>query len=149
MMIKMNRIYTVVKAGLTAAVLSVCFTLSLSAQDRLLTDLDIPLMAGMEEVEAARVIFDSPEGRIIEARAEGIIEAGKVRDFYRIVLPSLGWKMDQKSKNAEGGMCGHAVLYCLRAHREAESLTLEISADAQKDVKIQGRTNVVFSLNPE
>lgn len=147
MMIKMNRIYTVVKAGLTAAVLSVCFTLSSSAQDRLLTDLDIPLMAGMEEVEAARVIFDSPEGRIIEARAEGMIEAGKVRDFYRIVLPSLGWKMDQKSKNAEGGMC--TVLYCLRAHREAESLTLEISADAQKDVKIQGRTNVVFSLNPE
>jgi len=128
---------------LMGAVAGLFMATGLWAQDNLLTDLDVPLMTGLTEVSAARVIFDSPEGRIIEAQAEGQVDPGKTRDFYQIVLPSLGWKITQMKKT-----CSRQSLYCLRAFREKESLTIEIGQRSQKNVKSSDWTNVVFSLNP-
>lgn len=53
---------------------------------------DLPLMPGLEELPQQTVIFDKPEGRIIESAAR--IESGSpdaVEEFYVRVLPQLGW----------------------------------------------------------
>ncbi|HXQ50227.1 MAG TPA: hypothetical protein VN802_03965 [Stellaceae bacterium] len=52
---------------------------------------DVPLMPGLAPVEGASVVFDKPEGRIVEAAARGKLDRGKVRDFYGATLPQLGW----------------------------------------------------------
>ena len=53
---------------------------------------DVPLMQGLVPVESGALVFDKPEGRIVEAQAHGKLERGAVRDFYRSTLPQLGWK---------------------------------------------------------
>ncbi len=52
---------------------------------------DLPLMAGLTEVPEARMVFDKPAGRIVEAFAVGELEADSVRAFYAAALPQLGW----------------------------------------------------------
>jgi hypothetical protein len=52
---------------------------------------DVPLMPGLEPVEGASLVFDKPEGRIVEAQARGKLARATVRDFYSAALPQLGW----------------------------------------------------------
>ena len=52
---------------------------------------DLPLMAGLSEVPEARVVFDKPGGRIVEAFAVGKVRAAEVAAFYGAALPQLGW----------------------------------------------------------
>ena len=52
---------------------------------------DVPLMPGLVPVEGASLVFDKPEGRIIEAQARGKLDRAKVREFYGAALPQLGW----------------------------------------------------------
>ncbi len=52
---------------------------------------DLPLMEGLAEDEGG-VVFDSAQGRIVEAYATGSVSEGAVRDFYDETLPQLGWK---------------------------------------------------------
>lgn len=64
---------------------------------------DLPLMAGLAEVVDARVIFDKPDGRIVEAFAVGDVDADAVRNFYAGALPQLGWRqVDAGSYQREG-----------------------------------------------
>ena len=51
---------------------------------------DLPLPPGLEEAPGA-VVFDKPDGRIVEADARGPLQAATVRSFYRAVLPAFGW----------------------------------------------------------
>jgi hypothetical protein len=51
---------------------------------------DLPLMPGLEPIDGA-LVFDKPEGRIVEAQARGKLARAKVRDFYDATLPQLGW----------------------------------------------------------
>lgn len=53
---------------------------------------DLPLMPGLAEVEGAGVIFDKPDGRIVEAYAQGEVARDAVLAFYRQTLPQLGWR---------------------------------------------------------
>ncbi len=53
---------------------------------------DLPLTPGLREIKDAGVVFDKPEGRIVEAYAEGEVSAAKVRSFYAATLPQLGWR---------------------------------------------------------
>ena len=53
---------------------------------------DLPLMPGLAEVEGAGVIFDKPDGRIVEAYAQGEVGREAVLAFYRQTLPQLGWR---------------------------------------------------------
>jgi hypothetical protein len=53
---------------------------------------DLPLMPGLKPVPSSDVVFDKPEGRIVEARAEGATTREKVEAFYAASLPPLGWK---------------------------------------------------------
>lgn len=53
---------------------------------------DMPLMQGLQELPDQTVIFDKPEGRIIESVA--LIETQtpeNVLRFYNDTLPQLGW----------------------------------------------------------
>ncbi|MGB4107865.1 MAG: hypothetical protein WBK55_08735 [Alphaproteobacteria bacterium] len=53
---------------------------------------DVPLVAGLAELNDQTVTFDKPEGRIIESVAE--IESGSfdsVKKAYDQALPQLGW----------------------------------------------------------
>lgn len=54
---------------------------------------DLPLMPGLAEVEGAGVVFDKPDGRIVEAYAQGRVAREAVLAFYRKSLPQLGWRV--------------------------------------------------------
>ncbi len=52
---------------------------------------DVPLMSGLVLVAGAGTVFDSPQGRIVEAYAKGAVQQKAVLDFYAQTLPQLGW----------------------------------------------------------
>lgn len=52
---------------------------------------DVPLMPELQPVDGSALVFDKPQGRIVEAQAKGPVSRGKVRDFYAATLPQLGW----------------------------------------------------------
>ena len=58
---------------------------------------DLPLMAGLEAVPDAGVVFDKPSGRIVEAYAEGAVSRAEVAAFYAATLPQLGWRARQSN----------------------------------------------------
>jgi len=86
---------------------------------------DIPLMSGLTERKDLAVSFDKPEGRIVEAQAEGRLSADAVTKFYAATLPQLGWR-------AQG--LNHFT-------RESEELRLSVAAVNQVLV-------VRFALSP-
>jgi hypothetical protein len=51
---------------------------------------DLPLAPGLVE-DAGGTLFDAPQGRIVEASAEGHMMEVEVRQFYDESLPQLGW----------------------------------------------------------
>ena len=52
---------------------------------------DLPIMPGLSEDVAAAVIFDKPEGRILETRFQGAVKSDVLLRFYNRALPALGW----------------------------------------------------------
>jgi hypothetical protein len=86
---------------------------------------DVPLMPGLAMVEGAGTVFDSPQGRIVEAYAKGKVARDAVLDFYGKTLPQLGWRPD-----------GSGTF-----RREGETLRLEIYSEADG-------TTVRFYLAP-
>jgi len=65
---------------------------------------DVPLMPGLRPLPNSDIVFDKPEGRIVEARAAGVTTRVKVEAFYAASLPPLGWKpagRDQWRRDAE------------------------------------------------
>ena len=86
---------------------------------------DLPLMDGLVEDPAGGLVFDKPEGRIVEAYAAGEVSASVVRAFYAATLGQLGWQP------AGDG------LY----QRDEESLRITIGG-------ADGALTVQFSLSP-
>lgn len=72
---------------------------------------DLPLMPGLSQVVGTSVLFDTPQGRIVQASATGPVKRSDVLRFYSETLPQLGW-----SRIAEGEF-----------RREGEMLKLEFS----------------------
>lgn len=69
-----------------------------------LADLDdLPLAPGLIEDPDARVSFDKPAGRIVEAAATGASNGNEVRAFYAQTLPALGWKPLGETRWERGG----------------------------------------------
>jgi hypothetical protein len=87
---------------------------------------DLPLMPQLTRSATPPVVFDKPEGRIVQASAEGLVPAGDVRRFYESALPQLGWKA-----------AGPLVWV-----RGKEKLTIELTAT-------HNHTNVRFTVAPE
>jgi hypothetical protein len=52
---------------------------------------DIPLMPGLRNEPNTLVVFDKPQGRIVEAEARGKVTRAAVEAFYTASLPELGW----------------------------------------------------------
>jgi hypothetical protein len=58
---------------------------------------DVPLMPGLSPVDDTGLIFDKPQGRIIQAAARGAVNRRDVIAFYDSSLPELGWhRADQQ-----------------------------------------------------
>ncbi|GGF07387.1 hypothetical protein GCM10011611_11040 [Aliidongia dinghuensis] len=53
---------------------------------------DVPLMPGLAADDAASLVFDKPQGRIVEAAAHGAVTRHAVVAFYDESLPQLGWR---------------------------------------------------------
>jgi hypothetical protein len=89
---------------------------------------DLPLMPGLAQTGDSSV-FDSPQGRVVEALAEGRVLPGVVAAFYARTLSELGWR-----RAASG-----AVFL-----REGEKLAIDADPpDARGTVKVR------FFLTPE
>lgn len=88
---------------------------------------DVPLMPGLTERPDAAVVFDKPEGRIIETEASGRLARAEVLKFYAASLPQLGWRA-----RAEG-----------RFLRDKEELALSFASGAG------GALTVRFTLSPD
>jgi hypothetical protein len=64
-----------------------------AAGDLFMTGIDdLPLMPGLVEDQDAGMVFDKPDGRIVEAVAVGNKSEDAVREFYARTLPQLGWR---------------------------------------------------------
>jgi hypothetical protein len=73
------------------AVMALIATMA-SSDERFIAGLeDLPLMAGLHEVREVTIVFDKPDGRIVEATALGAVTVGEVQRFYLTTLPELGW----------------------------------------------------------
>ena len=86
---------------------------------------DLPLMPGLIEQDGAGLVFDKPEGRIVEAIAAGAGTPQAVADYYSKVLPQLGWQ-----RRSDGSYM-----------RENERLAIAARADG-------ARVTVQFTLSP-
>jgi hypothetical protein len=87
---------------------------------------DMPLMAGLNEALNQGVVFDAPQGRIVQAYASGPVSRAEVENFYAATLPQLGWRQDGP----------------MRFVREGEQLALEITETGTASV------TVLFILTP-
>jgi hypothetical protein len=87
---------------------------------------DVPLMPGLRAVRDGGVVFDKPQGRIVEASVRGHVTKVAVIAFYRSSLPQLGW-------TAKGER---------RYLREGEALSLEFTGH-------DGNLTVAFTLAPQ
>ncbi len=92
---------------------------------------DIPLAAGLEELAEGTLIFDKPQGRIVQLTAAlGVdMKAGDIRAFYVKSLPNLGWQ------NTTAPTPPHNVLTFAR---KGEILRITFAADL-----------VIFDLVPD
>ena len=53
---------------------------------------DIPVYKKMEYVEDSLILFDKIDGRYVSVEITGNYDEDKVLEFYKKILPNLGWK---------------------------------------------------------
>ncbi len=88
---------------------------------------DIPLADGLVELPDGVMVFDKPQGRIVQlTAARETANAQSVADFYRAALPNLGWVLADDSESV------------LTFTGQAEILRLTFTADL-----------VIFDVKPE
>lgn len=106
---------------------------------------DVPLAPGLVEVEAERLVFDKPEGRIVRAVATGKRPVAEIAGFYGATLPQLGWQVESGTAPppdaAPGRRSPHAAADRLLFFRDAERL--EIVMETVYETLV-----VRFSLEP-
>jgi hypothetical protein len=115
-----------VRALLLLLLLSLAAVVPAAAEEYVPGTEDLPLMPGLKPVLNSDIVFDKPEGRIVEARASGATTRAKVEDFYAASLPALGWKPAGRD----------------HWQRDAEQLRLDF-ADSS------GKLAVGFTLSPK
>jgi hypothetical protein len=84
---------------------------------------DVPLMPGLAANADSALVFDKPQGRIVEASATGHVSRADVLAFYRSSLPELGWTAagakdfdrsgERLSLGFQGGDAGLTVTFTL------------------------------------
>ncbi|MBT5185378.1 MAG: hypothetical protein HOH19_10970 [Kordiimonadaceae bacterium] len=116
---------------------NICVVNAQDISSDMLTDLAIPLMEGLVEQTEEAVLFDSPEGRIINAQAFGSVNGADVYQYYLMVLPSLGWGIIGQNNI----LCADGIDFCLEATREVEKIILNIENK-------NNTSKVTYSLSP-
>jgi hypothetical protein len=53
---------------------------------------ELPLMPGLKEYIARRLVYEKAGGRIVNAFATGTPTIERIRNFYHEILPQLGWQ---------------------------------------------------------
>jgi hypothetical protein len=91
---------------------------------------DVPLMPGLAADDASSVIFDKPQGRIVEAAARGAVTRHAVMAFYEESLPQLGWRRTVPKSAATKSF-----------ERDGERLSLDFDGR-------DGNLQVAFTLAP-
>ncbi len=88
---------------------------------------DIPILEKGEELEEQAIVFDKAEGRVVEEVVfVPHFDQKKIKNFYMVALPALGWK----------------AVYPERFLRNGEQLIVKIE-------KADGGVFVRFALSPE
>jgi hypothetical protein len=90
---------------------------------------DVPLMPGLAADEAASLVFDKPQGRIVEAAARGAVTRHAVMAFYEESLPQLGWRRTSATNTQKS------------FERDGERLSLDFDGR-------DGNLQVAFTLAP-
>ena len=90
---------------------------------------DLPLMPGLVGMADQSLVFDKPNGRIVQAVAAGRVQASAVKSFYADTAPQLGWK-----STGDG-----------RFTRDGESLRIELIDPSAPG----GTLTVRFLINPQ
>lgn len=116
------------KQRILAAVLAVLIAASGKAADAAPAFLaefeDLPLPQGLSEVPGG-IVFDTPQGRIVDISATGRIGVQAVLSFYAQTLPQLGWTPAGANE----------------FQRDNETLRIDVDADGNA-------TTVRFSVKP-
>ncbi len=86
------------------ALTSVVWAATATAQGFFASVDDLPLMAGLEEVPEAALMYDKPGGRIVEVMAHGRVSRNAVERFYDQSLPQLGWQRTHEGFERDGEM---------------------------------------------
>lgn len=111
-----------------AAFLFLSVTSSMAQGTEFLRDVeDLPLAPGLVEDPAARVAFDKPEGRIVQAAASGRADPAAVRAFYAQTLPALGW---QSGPEQAWGRDGETLRVFVEANGDFVIVRFAIAPDA-------------------
>ena len=92
---------------------------------------DVPLAEGLVELPEAGIVFDKPQGRIVQITATHNREISRdnLIAFYTRSLPNLGWQAHDAETVSANGILTFA--------RQGEILRLTFSADL-----------VIFDLTP-
>ncbi|HEV2677873.1 MAG TPA: hypothetical protein VGV37_25300 [Aliidongia sp.] len=90
---------------------------------------DVPLMPGLASDDSSSLVFDKPQGRIVEAAARGAVTRHAVMAFYDESLPQLGWRRTAASAGTKS------------FERDGERLSLDFDGR-------DGNLQVAFTLAP-
>jgi len=93
---------------------------------------NIPLPTSFIQNKKKSIIFDTPEGRIVEIYTKGRGDKQTVIDFYKESMPQFGWKIIKNHNNK----------VALRYIKEGEKLDIKIT-NAEKY-----NLNLNFELSP-
>lgn len=87
----------------------------------------VPLMPGLSEAADLTVIFDKPQGRIIDATATGDVELADAYAYYRSALGETGWApLLRKVVDGILVVRGEEVLH-VRLRREGSGIAVHFS----------------------
>jgi hypothetical protein len=86
---------------------------------------DLPLMAGLHEVPGTALLYDKPEGRLVELVARGPVSKKAAQDFFARTLPQLGWQPRAGSWHRDG------EILRLGYSRENDELVVYLSINPQ------------------
>ena len=103
------------------------FSFYLSAQQKFIEGLeDIPSYKEMKYVEDSLILFDKIDGRYVSSESKGNYPLYEVKNFYKKILPNLGWKVERENLFSRGN----------------ENLELEFRS-------IKDETLIVFKIFPK
>ena len=90
---------------------------------------DLPIMPGLIEDADAALLFDKPDGRIIETRATGHVPAHIIKNFYDRALPALGWQPIEPDTYVRNG---EKLSYVITQQNAQSVLNLSVTPREEK-----------------